>query len=133
LTDLSEHFVVALEESFDARYGLEYLSPTHGRLTIREELLGTDGTVQSGVYMAMAESIASTGTAVEVVPQGLIPSGLSNSTYVVGEAREGVMEARARCRARGDGEWLWDVEIGPPGGAATAIAAVVIAVRPKRV
>jgi 1,4-dihydroxy-2-naphthoyl-CoA hydrolase len=133
LTDLTEHFVVPFEESFDARYGLEYVTPTHGRLTIRPELLGADGTLQSGVYMAMAESIASTGTAVEVVPQGLIPSGLSNSTYVIGEAREGVMEARATCRARSASEWLWDVEIGPPDGAATAIAAVVIAVRQKRV
>jgi acyl-coenzyme A thioesterase PaaI-like protein len=133
LADLSEHFVVPFEESFDAHYGLELVTPTHGRLTVRDALLGVDGTVQSGVYMAMAESIASTGTAVEVVPQGLIPSGLSNCTYVVGEARDGVLEARAHCRARGEGEWLWDVEIGPPDGAATAIAAVVIAVREKRV
>ena len=133
MTDLAKHIVVPIEETFDARYGLEYVTPTHGRLTIREELLGADGTLQSGVYMAMAESIASTGTAVEVVPQGLIPSGLSNSTYVIGSARDGVMEARARCRARGDGEWVWDVEIGPPDGAATAIATVVIAVRQKRV
>ena len=133
MTDLTKHFVVPFAEAFDARYGLEYVTPTHGRLSIRPDLLGADGTVQSGVYMAMAESIASTGTAVEVVPQGLIPSGLSNCTYVIGEAREGVLQAHARCRARGDGEWLWDVEIGPPDGAATAIAAVVIAVRPKRV
>jgi 1,4-dihydroxy-2-naphthoyl-CoA hydrolase len=133
LTDLAEHFVVPFDEAFDARYGLEYVTPTHGRLTIRRDLLGEDGTVQSGIYMAMAESIASTGTAVEVVPQGLIPSGLSNSTYVVGEARDGVIEAHARCRARATGEWLWDVRIGPLDGAATAIAVVVIAVRPKRV
>jgi acyl-coenzyme A thioesterase PaaI-like protein len=133
LADLSEHIVVALEETFDARYGLEYITPTHGRLRVREELLGADGTVQSGVYMAMAESIASTGTAVEVVPQGLIPSGLSNSTYIIGEVRDGVLEARARCRTRRDSEWLWDIEIGPPDSAATAIAVVVIAVRQKRV
>ena len=72
-----------------------------GRVTIRPELLGADGTVQSGVYAAIAESLASTGTAVEVVPQGLVPSGLSNSTHVIGEARNGVLEAIARCRARG--------------------------------
>src|SRR4051812_12343219 len=133
LSDLSAHFVVAFEDSFDARYGLEYLSPTHGRLTVRPDLLGADGTVQSGVYAAMAESIASTGTAVEVVPQGLVPSGQSNSTHVIGEVREGVLEARARCRARAASEWLWDIEIGPPDSAATAIAAVVIAVRQQRV
>ena len=133
MSDLTGHFVVAFEDSFDARYGLEYLSPTHGRLRVRRELLGADGTVQSGVYAAIAESIASTGTAVEVVPQGQVPSGLSNSTHVIGEARDGVLEARARCRARGDGEWLWDIEIGPADGAPTAVAAVVIAVRRKRV
>ena len=77
----------------------------------------------------MAESLASTGTAVEVVPQGLFPSGLSNSTHVVGEVREGVVEGIARCRARGEREWLWDVEIGPSGGAPAAVATVAIAVR----
>ena len=133
MSGLEHHFVVPFEHSFDAGYGLEYLGPARGRITVRPELLGADGTVSSGVYAAIAESLASTGTAVEVVPQGLIPSGQSNSTHVIGEAREGVLEAHARCRARGAGEWLWDVEIGPPDGAATAIAAVVIAVRPKRV
>ena len=101
-------------------------------MTVRPEHLGADGTVQSGVYAAMAESLASTGTAVEVVPQGLIPSGLSNATHVVGDARDGVLEAVARCRARGELEWLWDVEIGPPGGAPTALATVAIAVRRAR-
>jgi 1,4-dihydroxy-2-naphthoyl-CoA hydrolase len=130
---LEQHFVVPFERSFDARYGLEYLSPTHGRMTVRVDHLGADGTVQSGVYAAIAESLASTGTAVEVVPRGLFPSGLSNSTHVVGDAREGVIEATARCRARGDLEWIWDVEIGPAGGVPTAIATVAIAVRKVRV
>jgi len=96
-------FVVPPERSFDAAYGLEYVDATHGRIVVRDALLGTDGTVSSGVYAAIAESIASTGTAVEVLPHGLIPSGLSNATYVVGEVREGELAAAARCRARGDG------------------------------
>ena len=127
---LQDKFVIAFEASFDARYGLEYTSPTTGRVTVREDHLGPDGTVRSGVYAAMAESIASTGTAVEVVPRGFFPSGLSNSTHVVGAARDGVLEAVARCRAQGELEWLWEVEIGPPDGAATAIATVAIAIRP---
>lgn len=133
MIDLEQHFVVPFERSFDARYGLEYLSPAHGRVTLRDELLGADGTVQSGVYAAIAESLASTGTAVEVMPKGCIPAGLSNSTHVVGEARGGVLEARARCRARRAGEWVWDVEIGPAGGPPTALATVTIAVRKLRV
>jgi pimeloyl-ACP methyl ester carboxylesterase/acyl-coenzyme A thioesterase PaaI-like protein len=129
---LQPHFAIPFERSFDAHYGLEYLEPTRGRVTITGELLGPDGTVRSGVYAAIAESLASTGTAVEVVPKGLIPSGLNNSTHVIGDARNGVLEGLARCRARGDGEWLWDVEIGPPEGQATAVATVAIAIRPAR-
>ena len=133
MSGLEHHFVVPFERSFDAAYGLEYLSPTTGRVPVTPALLGADGTVQSGVYAAIAESLASTGTAVEVVPAGLIPSGLSNSTHVVADVRDGVLEATARCRARGDLEWLWDVEIGPAGGEPSAIATVAIAVRQKRV
>ena len=133
MSELEQHFVVAFERSFDAHYGLEYESPTRGRVTVTRDLLGPDGTVRSGVYAAIAESLASTGTAVEVVPQGLVPSGLSNATHVVGEVRHGVIEGTARCRARGAGEWLWDVEMGLPGAAAAAVATVVIAVRRVRV
>ena len=129
---LDEHFVVAFEHSFDAHAGLEYLSPTHGRVALTAAHLGADGTVSSGVYAAIAEALASTGTAVEVVGAGFVPSGLSNSTYVAGEVRDGVIEATARCRARGDLEWLWDVEIGPPGEDPAALATVAIAVRPIR-
>jgi acyl-coenzyme A thioesterase PaaI-like protein len=133
VSGLEHHFVVPFERSFDAAYGLEYMTPTTGRVTVRAELLAEDGTVSSGVYAAIAESLASTGTAVEVVPEGLIPSGLSNSTHVVGDVRDGVLEATARCRARGELEWLWDVEIGPPGAEPSAIATVAIAVRKRRV
>ena len=130
---LEEHFVIAFERSFDAQYGLEYVEPTRGRVTVTAKLLGGDGTVSSGVYAAIAESLASTGTAVEVVPEGLVPFGLNNSTQVVGEVRGGVLEGVARCRARGQHEWLWDVEIGPPGGSPSAVATVAIAVRQQSV
>jgi acyl-coenzyme A thioesterase PaaI-like protein len=136
MTGLEDSFVVPFERSFDAHYGLEYLSAgdgeARGRVAVTSAHLGADGSVQSGVYASMAESLASTGTAVEVVPEGLFPSGLSNSTHVVGGARDGVLEAVARCRSRGELEWLWDVEIGPPGGSPTALATVAIAIRPVR-
>ena len=133
---LEDSFVVPFERSFDAHYGLEYLSvgegEARGRVVLTAAHLGASGTVQSGVYAAIAESLASTGTAVEVVPGGLVPSGLSNATYVVGDARDGVLEAVARCRSRSALEWIWDVEIAPPGEAPTALATVAIAVRAAR-
>lgn len=130
---LEDHIVVPFEQSFDAQYGLEYVEPTRARLTVTEQVLGADGTVRSGVYAAMAETIASAGTAVEVLPNGFVAFGLNNSTNVVGAVRDGVLEAVATCRARADGEWLWDVEIRSAAGDVSAIATVTIAVRPQRV
>jgi len=130
-------FAVPLERSFDATYGLEHLGAgddgaVRGRLRVTDAVRGADGSVHSGVHFAMAESLASTGTALEVLPQGLIPSGLSNSTHVLAPARDGVLEAVARCRARGELDWLWDVEISAADGTLCAASTVVIAVRPAR-
>jgi 1,4-dihydroxy-2-naphthoyl-CoA hydrolase len=132
---LEDRFVVPFERSFDARYGLEYLGAdadeARGRVPVSEALLGADGAVHSGIYAAAAESLASTGTAVGVVPAGLIPSGLSNTTHVLAAARDGVLEVTARCRARGELDWLWDVET-VRGDVVCAVSTVVIAVRPAR-
>jgi acyl-coenzyme A thioesterase PaaI-like protein len=129
-------FAVPPERSFDAAYGLEHLGADgdgiRGRVAVTDALRGPDGSVHSGVHFAIAESLASTGTALEVLPRGLIPSGLSNSTHVLAPARDGVLEAVARCRARGELDWLWDVEITGADGTLYAAAAVVIAVRPAR-
>ena len=133
---LEEHLVIPFERSFDAAYGLEYLGAdgdgVRGRVTVTDALRGADGTVHSGIHFAVAESLASTGTALEVVPRGLVPAGLSNSTHVLAPARDGVLEALARCRARGEADWLWDVEITGADGKLHAAASVVIAVRPAR-
>ena len=121
--------VVPFERSFDATYGLEYIDAAHGRVAVDARHLGAHGAVQSGVYASMAESIASTATAVEVLEKGFMVSGLSNSTYVLADVTEGVLEAAATCRARVEGEWLWDVEI-RAGDVLAAQATIVIAVRP---
>jgi 1,4-dihydroxy-2-naphthoyl-CoA hydrolase len=126
---LEDFLVVPFERSFDAAYGLEYLEPTRGRVPVGPDLLGAHGAVHSGIYAAMAESIASTGTAIEMVPQGNMVSGLSNATHVVADVRAGVLEAVATCRFRAAGEWVWDVEI-RAGETVAAVATVVIAVRP---
>jgi 1,4-dihydroxy-2-naphthoyl-CoA hydrolase len=126
---LEDRFVVPFEHSFDGAYGLEYLEPTRGRVPVAPHLLGAHGAVHSGIYAAIAESLASTGTAVEMLPQGNMVSGLSNATHVTSDVRDGALEAVATCRARGAGEWLWDVEI-RAGDTVAAVATVVIAVRP---
>ena len=133
---LEEHLVIPFERSFDAAFGLEYLGAgsdgIRGRVPVSPALCGPDGAVHSGIHFAIAESLASAGTALEVVPRGLVPSGLSNSTHVLAPARGGVLEGVARCRARGELDWLWDVEITGPDGTLHAASTVVIAVRPSR-
>jgi 1,4-dihydroxy-2-naphthoyl-CoA hydrolase len=129
-------FAVPFERSFDAAFGMEYVGAdgdgVRGRVPVTAALCGPDRAVHSGIHFAIAESLASTGTALEVLPRGLVPSGLSNSTHVLAPARDGVLEAVARCRARGDLDWLWDVEITGADGTLHAAATVVIAVRPAR-
>jgi 1,4-dihydroxy-2-naphthoyl-CoA hydrolase len=128
---LEDRMVIPFDRSFDAAYGLEYVDPSHGRVPVRPHLLGAHGAVHSGVYAAIAESIASTATAVEMVPRGFMVSGLSNATHVLADVRDGLLEAGATCRARAQGEWLWDVEI-RAGETLAALATVVIAVRALR-
>ena len=134
VSGLEHHFVVPFERSFDAHYGLEYLEPARGRVTVTPELLGADGTVSSGVYAAIAESLASTGTAVEVVPKGLVPFGLSNSTQVVGEVRDGVLEAPRPLPRAGPERVVVGRRDRSAGRSVRAqFATVAIAVRKKRV
>jgi len=125
---LEDFIVVPVERSFTAVMGLEFLAPTRARVPVTPALLGAHGAVHSGIYAAIAESIASTGTAVEMVPQGFMVSGMSNATYVFAQVTEGVLEAEASLHARAEGEWLWDVDM-RAGETLAASAVVVIAVR----
>jgi 1,4-dihydroxy-2-naphthoyl-CoA hydrolase len=125
---IEDHIVVPVDRSFTATYGHEYVDATRGRITVGERHLGAHGAVHSGIYASLAETIASTATAVEMVPQGFMVSGLSNATYVLADIRAGVLEAEATCRAKAEGEWLWDVEI-RAGETLAAQSTVVIAVR----
>ncbi|MGH2946096.1 MAG: PaaI family thioesterase [Solirubrobacteraceae bacterium] len=140
LVPVSERFrgvrsVVPFERGFDASYGLESVEHAaglvRGRVAVVPRLLGLGEVVHSGVYASIAESLASIGTAAEVLAEGSIVSGLSNSTYVLADVRDGVLRAEARCRRRG-AEWMWHVNVVDGDGTACSYSTVVIAVRPPR-
>jgi 1,4-dihydroxy-2-naphthoyl-CoA hydrolase len=124
---------VPFARTFDGAYGLEPGTVTadraEGRVAVGSHLLGPDGTVPAGVHAAIAESLASVATAAEVIPEGRAAAGLSNSTTVLADVRDGVLEARATRRSRGAGEWVWDVEVADGDGRPCAIATVVVSVR----
>ncbi|HWC26015.1 MAG TPA: PaaI family thioesterase [Solirubrobacteraceae bacterium] len=120
---------------FDALYGLELLDVgeelVRAQVAVRDEVRQPFGLVHGGVLAAIAEALASLGTAVAVVPDGNAPMGLSNSTSFVRPIAEGTIHARALRRHRGATTWVWDVEISDDGGRLCALTRMTIAVRPN--
>ncbi len=119
---------------FDALLGLEFVECTEelvrARLAVRDELLQPFGLVHGGVFASIAETLASVGTAVVVVPQGSAPMGLSNQTSFLRPIGSGTIHARALRVHSGRTTWVWDVEISDDEGRACALTRMTIAVRP---
>ena len=119
---------------FDALYGLEVLEISddlvRAEVAVRDELRQPFGLVHGGVLTSIAESLASLGTAIVVVPEGNAAMGLSNNTSFVRPVLEGKIHAQAIRRHRGRTTWIWDVEISDEAGRLSALSRMTIAVRP---
>jgi uncharacterized protein (TIGR00369 family) len=132
--------LVALDGGFDALYGLELVGlglsddgSLRGRVRVRAELLGAEQRLHGGVPAAIAESLASQGTALVTIEQGLVPSGLSNDTTVITGVPEGTMlHAEATPLSRVEDYWVWSVQLRDDAGTLCAFSRVTIAVRPLR-
>ena len=70
-----------------------------GRVAVRDEIKQPAGLVHGGVYAAVAESLATTGTALTVFGDGKTAMGLSNQTSFLRPIIEGHVHAEARARA----------------------------------
>ena len=121
-------------QGFDALYGLEMLEVTEelvrAQVAVRDELRQPFGLVHGGVLASIAETLASQGTLLAVVPQGNAAMGSSNSTSFLRPILEGTIHARAERRHRGRTTWVWDVEITDDAGRLCALSRMTIAVRP---
>jgi 1,4-dihydroxy-2-naphthoyl-CoA hydrolase len=119
---------------FDRLYGLEFLSlsdtEVRARLSVRDELKQPAGLVHGGVYAAMAESMASFGTARAVYEEGAMAMGLSNSTSFLRPVTEGVVHGLATRLHRGRTTWVWDVRFSDDSDRTCAVTRMTIAVRP---
>ncbi len=122
-------------EGFDALYGLRLLEchedVVRGEVAVRDEVRQAFGIVHGGVFAAIAEVLASLGTAIAVVPDGDVPMGLSNSTSFLRPISDGTIHARALRRHRGSTTWVWDVEMTDDDDRLCAITRMTIAVRPR--
>jgi 1,4-dihydroxy-2-naphthoyl-CoA hydrolase len=118
---------------FDQLYGLEITEARdgllRGQVSVRDELKQPAGLVHGGVYAAMAESLASTGTAVAVRGEGKVAMGISNLTSFMRPITTGTIYAEAQAKHRGRTTWVWEVEITDDAGKLCVLARVTVAVR----
>ena len=139
LTAMPDGFTppVPFDRCFDAQYGLEVVSQdvegegvVRGRVPVRPELLTEHGFVHGGLFATAAEALASRGTALAVIPQGFMAMGLSNDTSILASVSDGVIDAEARVRSRGEDMWTWTVDARDDAGRLCAFSRVTVAVRP---
>jgi uncharacterized protein (TIGR00369 family) len=118
---------------FDKLYGLELVEMTdelaRGRVAVGDELKQPFGLVHGGVYAAIAESLASIGTALGVTGEGKLAMGLSNQTSFLRPITEGTIHAVAVRKHRGRTTWVWEVEMTDDRGRLCVLTRMTIAVR----
>jgi uncharacterized protein (TIGR00369 family) len=121
---------------FDALYGLELIEVSAesatGRVVVGDEVRQPYGLVHGGVYVAVAESLASIATYMSVMEDGMAAMGLSNQTSFLRPITEGSIHARATRRHAGATTWVWEVEMSDDAGRLCVITRMTIAVRGPR-
>ena len=118
---------------FDGLYGLEVTEVSEdlmrGRVVVRDDLKQIAGLVHGGVYASIAESLASIGTGLAVMPRGKQAMGLSNQTSFLRPITGGTIHADARRKHRGRSTWVWEVEITDDEGKLCVLTRLTVAVR----
>ena len=125
---------VPVESAFDATIGFvvdesDEIGRCAGHLPVRPGVCQPMGIIHGGVYAAIAETLASMGTARGVLPEGRVPLGMSNNTSFLRPVSAGWVHAEANAIHRGRTSWLWDVEMRNDEGKLCATSRVTIAVR----
>src|SRR5215211_2150770 len=114
--------------------GLEYLESSaeevNARLAVTDEVRQPVGLVHGGVFSAMAESMCSAATWLNVKDEGMAAMGQSNSATFIRPITDGHVNATARPRHRGRTTWVWDVEITDDDHRLCALVRMTVAVRP---
>ncbi len=118
---------------FDTVYGLELSHCSdeiaHGQVRVQDALRSSGGFVHGGVYSAIADALATHGTAASLAGQGRVAIGLTNQTTVLHPMANGTLHGTARRRHRGRTTWVWEVEIADDDGLVCVVGRVTVAVR----
>jgi uncharacterized protein (TIGR00369 family) len=122
-----------LDVGFDRLYGLEVTEVGEGTMrasvAVRDAIKQPAGLVHGGIYAAVAESLATTGTALSVLADGKTAVGLSNQTSFLRPVSDGAVHAAARVRHRGRTTWVWEVECTDEDERLCALSRITVAVR----
>ena len=103
-----------------------------GHVPVTDRIKQELGLVHGGVYAAMAESMASYGTAIGAGEDKFV-AGLSNHTSFLRPVFKGdTITAVAEPRHRGRTTWVWEVSCTDGRQRACALVRVTIAVRDAR-
>ena len=135
-TSPSFNLRVPVENAFDATIGFVVDDATEigqcrGHLPVHPQVCQPMGIVHGGVYAAIAETLASMGTAQGVLDRGGVPLGMSNNTSFLRPVSEGTIYGEATAVHRGRISWVWDVEMRDDQGRLCAVSRVTIAIKDK--
>ncbi len=127
---------VPLESAFDSTIGFvvdesDEIERCSGHLPVRPQVCQPLGMIHGGVYAAIAETLASTGTARGVFAKGDAALGMANNTSFLRPITDGSVHGTAVAIHRGRTSWVWDVEMRDDQDRLCATARVTIAVRPR--
>jgi uncharacterized protein (TIGR00369 family) len=127
---------VPLESAFDATIGFvvhdgDEVDRCSGHLPVLPQVCQPLGMIHGGVYAAIAETLASTGTARGVYSTGGAALGMSNNTSFLRPITEGTVHGSAVAIHKGRTSWVWDVEMRDDRDRLCATSRVTIAVRPR--
>ena len=130
------HRVLPSDRTLDAVLGIEILEPdgdvVRGRMSVEDRVRQPYGIVHGGALLALAETLASAGTALGVMEEGKLAMGQEISASYMRPISEGHVNAAARVRRRGRTAWNWEVELSDDKGRLCALVRLTIAVREPR-
>lgn len=127
---------VPVESAFDAHIGfvvhdVDEIGRCTGTLPVLPHVCQPFGMIHGGVYAAIAETLASTGTARGVLAAGGAPLGMANNTSFLRPITDGTVHGIATAIHRGRRSWVWDVEMRDDHDRLCATSRVTIAVLPR--
>jgi uncharacterized protein (TIGR00369 family) len=100
-----------------------------GRLLVSDAVRQPYGILHGGALLAMAEELASIGTYLAVMDDGLIALGQEISASLLARVAEGTVEMVATPVHRGRTSWVWLCEARRGDGKVCCAARCTIAVR----